>query len=115
MDTDKLITFVNATKQYFIFGFIVIFIGVMLFTVIDNPDALNTKTYLYTFTILIPLIAASVYIAKPSLLGIDFTVKTFFITIGLIMSLAFIFYAYSTMNYLYYPIIIFVINILFNL
>ena len=107
---NQIIPFLNETKQYFIFGFTVIFIGIMLFTVIDNPDALNTQTYVYAFTILVPLIAACVYIARPSSLGL--TTNTILTSIGLIGCLAVVFYLYSTMSAAYYPIINYVINII---
>jgi hypothetical protein len=110
MDTTEIIPFLNATKQYFVLGFTVIFIGIMLFTVIDNPSALNTQTYVYAFTILVPLIAACVYIARPSSLGL--TTNTILTSIGLIMGLAVVFYVYSTMSAAYYPIINYVINII---
>jgi hypothetical protein len=109
---NQIIPFLNETKQYFIFGFTVIFIGIMLFTVIDNPAALNTQTYLYSFTILVPLIAACFYIARPSSFGLNFTTKNILTSIGLIIGLAVIFYLYSTMSAAYYHIINYVINII---
>ena len=99
-------------KKYTVFGFMVIFIGVMLFTVLDNPDALNTRTYMYTFSILIPIAIASWFLYDlPT--GGDYTS---FIAIasmaGVFALFGGMFYLYSNMSSTYFPIINYILNII---
>jgi Concanavalin A-like lectin/glucanases superfamily len=53
----------NASKVM-VFGIVVIFIGVILFTVADNPDALSTNTYTYAMVIVIPLLISAYYLSN---------------------------------------------------
>ena len=99
-------------KKYTVFGFMVIFIGVMLFTVLDNPDALNTRTYMYTFSILIPIAIASWFLYDlPT--GSDYTsfmaIAPMF---GMFALFGGMFYLYSIMSSTYYPIINYILNII---
>jgi hypothetical protein len=83
-----------------IIGFIVIFIGIFLFTVADRPSALTSKTYIYTFTILIPiLIAAGIYFnfgKSSALVGSNMIILG--LIIGLLVVIGGLFYLYSTMS-----------------
>lgn len=105
---ENLTSSINANKRIIIMGFTVIFIGVMLFTLFDNPSALNTQTYIYAFTILIPLTIAAIM-----LMNLDkFGITAIAIIIGLFVLIISIMYAYSNMDSSYFPVINFILNII---
>ena len=56
--TDTMASILGNCKKYLILGLTIIFIAVMLFVVIDNDTALNSNTFTYALTIIIPLIIA---------------------------------------------------------
>ena len=113
---DRIITLILDPdfNKYIVVGFMIIFIGVMLFNVLDNSAALNTKTYMYTFSILIP-IAVCVWFFMQSNPTIGTGSSNMIIVgsvIGLIMFFSIIFYLYSNMSAGYYPIINYVLNVI---
>ena len=113
---DQIITLIRNDdfNKYIVVGFIILFIGVMLFNVLDNSAALNTKTYMYTFSILIP-IAVCVWFFMQSNPTIGTGSSNMIIVgsvIGLIMFFSIIFYLYSNMSAAYYPIINYVLNVI---
>ena len=105
---DNLTSSMNANKPIIIMGLTVIFIGVMLFTFFDNPTALNSKTYTYTFTILVPLAIACGMLINMDKIGMT----TIAIIIGVCALIAGVFYAYSQMSSAYYPVANYILNII---
>lgn len=101
-------------NKFIVVGFMIIFIGVMLFYVLDNNEALNSKTYIYTFTILIP-IAICVWFFMQTNADISNDSSNIYIIgiiIGLIMLFSFVFYLYFNMSAAYYSIINYVLNVI---
>jgi hypothetical protein len=104
---NTLSTTFKANRKYLILGLTVIFIAVMLFTLFDNPSALNTKTYMYAFTLILPLVFTGWILMDSTM---DF--RAIGIIGGLFSILILIFYAYSNMSATYYPIINYMLNII---
>lgn len=102
--------------NYIILGFVVIFVGVILFTFADNPDALSSKTYTYMLTLIIPLVIVGAYLMQQSTGGNAKTTAIRLAAIsGVSVFLYVIFYLYSQMDSSYYPIINFILNIIVGL
>lgn len=89
----------NLMKNMII-GFIVVFIGIFLFLVADRPNALNSKTYIYTFTVSVPIIIALVIYFNygKSIASVGSNMLIFGLVFGLILLISGLFYLYSTMS-----------------
>lgn len=96
--------------KYIILGFTIIFVGILLFTVFDNENALFSKTYMYSFGILVPLAIALLYFMRTnSSLQLNAAViKSIALFVFLIST---VFYIYSNTPLSYYIYISYVINI----
>lgn len=96
--------------KYIILGFTIIFVGILLFTVFDNENALFSKTYMYSFGILVPLAIALLYFMRTnSSLQLNAAViKSIALFVFLIST---VFYIYSNTPPSYYIYISYVINI----
>ena len=96
--------------KYIILGFTIIFIGVLLFTVFDNENALFSKTYMYSFGVLIPLAIALLYFMQTtnSLQLNTAVIKSIALFVFLIST---VFYIYSKTPPSYYIYISYIINI----
>jgi hypothetical protein len=91
----------------------VIFIGVILFQFADNEAALNTKTYTYSMTILLPLLFVSIYFMRANR---TYSKKTSIMMLGVVTGFfAFVYiayYFYSKMSSEYYYIFNYILNVL---
>lgn len=96
--------------KYIILGFTIIFIGVLLFTVFDNENALFSKTYMYSFGVLVPLAIALLYFMRTnSSLQLNAAViKSIALFVFLLST---VFYIYSNTPPSYYIYISYFINI----
>ena len=111
---DIMANILGNCKKYLILGLTIIFIAVMLFVVIDNDTALNSNTFTYAFTIIIPLIIACGFLMNMGTSESGKSNSIMFVgIIGLISSIFIAFYFYSKMDSSYYPIINYILNILF--
>ena len=103
----------EACMKYIVLGFTVVFIGVILFVFADNEAALNTKTYTYAITILLPLFFVSIYFMRANR---TYSKKTSLIMLGAVVGFfAFIYtayYFYSKMSSEYYYIFNYILNLL---
>jgi len=98
LDTGKEIK--SSLMKNAIIGFIIIFIAIFLFTVADQPSALTSKAYIYTFTVLIPVfIAAGIYFNfGKSIDAVHNNMIIFGLIFGLVLVISGLFYLYSTMS-----------------
>lgn len=111
--TDTMASILGNCKKYLILGLTIIFIAVMLFVVIDNDTALNSNTFTYALTIIIPLIIACGFLMNMGTSESGKSNSIMFVgIIGLISSIFIAFYFYSKMDSSYYPIINYILNIL---
>jgi hypothetical protein len=86
----------SMCKKYFLILAFIIFISVMLFIAYTDPKALSTSAYIYTFSVLIPLLFLFLYIQKISPLGGDskFT-PVFYGILGILVLSYSVFYYYK--------------------
>lgn len=89
------------------------FIGIILFKFADNEAALNTKTYTYAMTILLPLFFVSIYFMRANQ---TYSKKTSMMMLGAVIGFfAFVYtayYFYSKINTEYYYIFNYILNFL---
>lgn len=106
-------SFLQLCMKYIILAFTVIFIGIILFVFADNESALNTKTYTYAITVLLPLFFVSIYFMR---VNRTYSKKTSMIMLGVILGFfAFIYtayYFYSKISSEYYYIFNYILNFL---
>uniref|UniRef100_A0A6C0JID8 Uncharacterized protein n=1 Tax=viral metagenome TaxID=1070528 RepID=A0A6C0JID8_9ZZZZ len=91
-----------------LYGFIFM-VGVILYIASTDPAALTTKAYVYTFSIIIPLVLLIGFVVPFSTTQRSAT--STFLLIGVIMAvMTAIFYAYSSMNAQTYAAVSYILN-----
>ena len=96
-----------------VLGLAVIFIGIILFLLMNNESALNSNTYTYFFLIFIPLIIAGwAIMQQDSKMYEMFNPMIMSIIVGVVVFCYLITYLYSQLNSTYNPIINYILNVI---
>lgn len=110
----RINTIFSMCKQYFLILSLIIFISILLFIAYTDPNALSTSAYIYTFSVIIPLIFIFLYTQHITPFGGDSKFTTLFYGItGLILFSYMIFYYYkNNTNNSSFQLINLIINII---
>ena len=113
MANNTSLNIANVYMKYIVLVIVLIFIGTMLYYAAVDPNALTTKTYMYTFTIILPLIIAFVFIQALTPVGSSsFSIYTFFGMLFAVIFISFAIYYYQYFSSKHFYIVGYIINII---
>lgn len=120
--------FFNACSKYIVLLFVLIFTSVIIFYASADPASLTTKTYVYMFTLILPLFFSFIYIQNMTPMGGGVFTSLFFVaTCVSIFFIAIIFYYFQylssqnlfivsyAINIIVFIIVVIFLSILFNI